>query len=152
MCNPVKQDYFAETRFDDLLIVGSERLLRYCRTPIQIVPCPKNGKRLSSQAFVPAKGEKHTSIDLECLMLKTGLSEDGRFGVMPNTFALIAITTDTARAEASGVAWTPKPQTEGIGATGSANPFHGEVLGTADKKATRALAQAAIMIRSELDR
>lgn len=152
MCAPTAQDYHSAERFDDHDISGNDRLLRHCRTPVQVVPCPVNGRRVSSQAFKPGRGEVHTSVDLECLLLRDGLPSDARYGLMPNTYALIAVTADHAREIAGGVAWTPKPHGDGEGAAGSANPYHGEILAPLKDAQCRKLASAAAMVKSELDR
>jgi hypothetical protein len=150
MCAPTAQAYHGGDRIDDPGISGDDRLLRHCRTPVQIVPCPVNGKRVSSQAFKPGRGESHTSVDLECLLHQAGQPSDLRYGLMPNTFALIAITANDARAIASGAAWTPKPAEEnGIGATAAANPYHGEVVGPLKDRQCRDLAAVAVTLRSE---
>ena len=151
MCAPAEQNYAAEERIDDQGIGDEDRLLRYCRTPIQVVPCPINGQRLSSQAFRPGKVEKNVSVDLECLMHQDGLPTDARYGAMPNTFALAAISARNAREHANGVAWTPKPEHPGaVGAAESANKYHGEVIGPLSKRSYQNLAEQVSLIRDDL--
>lgn len=151
MCNPDAQDYDSDERKDDKGIGDGDRLIRHCRTPIQVVPCALNGQRISSQAFRPGKGEKHVSVDLECLLNRDGYHADHRYGAMPNTFALGAITAASARQYANGAAWTPKPEHTGLaGAAGAANPYHGEVIGPISKRDLQDLAEAMTLIRDDL--
>ncbi|QCB43006.1 hypothetical protein E5673_12905 [Sphingomonas sp. PAMC26645] len=152
MCTPVRQDYLSDERFDDNEIGNDDRLLRHCRTPIQIVKCPINGYRLSSQAFRPGKGETHVSVDLECLLLKDGLEADARYGAMPNTFALAAVTAGAAREHAQGAAWTPKPEMVGLpGAAGDENIYHGEIIGPMTKRNYQDLAETIVLVRTDLN-
>lgn len=151
MCEPTAQNYSSDARYDDVGIGDADRLLRHCRSPVQVVPCPVNGRRISSQAFKAAKGEKHVSIDLECLLAQDGLPPDARYGLMPSTHALAAITAAQARALGQGVAWTPKPaDTAAVGAAGLANPYHGEVLGPLTKRALVELSEDLVLVRNEL--
>lgn len=150
MCNPSAQDYFATERSDDLGLPDDARLIRHCRTPVQIVPDGGGGFRVSSQAFLPKPREPGTSVDVECLLQKDGHPPDHRYGLMPNTLAMLAITAGQARAVANGACWTPKPKEPGlVGAAAEENPWHGEVLGVT-AKASRALASSALVVRSDL--
>ncbi|MBY0394838.1 MAG: hypothetical protein K2Q27_16420 [Novosphingobium sp.] len=144
----VAQDYHGTNRTDDPAIVDDSRLLRHCRTPVQIVRCEINGFKVSDQAFKLKSGDVGASVDLECLLLQDGLPPDHRFGVMPNTYALIAISAKSAREFASGAAWTPKPlEPDLIGAAREANPWHGEIIGPITNSASRSLASSATTIR-----
>lgn len=153
MCEPTAQNYDAHDRYDDPTISDSDRLLRHCRTPVQIVPCAINGLRVSSQAFKSARGEQHTSVDLECLLHQAGLPSTARFGLMPRTYALIAVTASDARSVANGVAWTPKPADGNAeGAAAAPNPYHGEIIGPTKDKQSRALAANAVVVHAEWER
>lgn len=137
MCTPVAQQYGADDLVDDLGISDGDRVIRHCRTPVQIVSDElTGGKRVSSQAFKPKAGES-TSVDLECLLLKAGLNGLQRCGEMPNTHAMLALPTGAVRAKGKGVAHTPKPQDET-----SANPYHGDIIGLT-RKDSRALVDAS---------
>ena len=56
------------------------------------------------------KYELGSSVDLDYLLQRDGLPSDHRYGLMPNTLALIAIKVSDARELAAGAAWTPKPE------------------------------------------
>ena len=148
MCSPEAQDYHSDARVDDPKIIGASRLLRHCRTPVQVVPCPVNGQKVSDRAFVGKKGEAGVSIDLECLLIKDGHPPTHRFGAMPNTYAMIAVTADVARANSAGVAWTPKPEEDLPGAAGAANPYHGEIITPISGGQARAIHRASETIHS----
>jgi hypothetical protein len=145
------QDYYSDEREDDPGIKAGDRLLRHCRTPFQIVPDAVHGHRLSSQAFINKRGEAGTSVDLEELLKEDGLPSDHRFGLLPNTLALVAVTAADARTHAHGAAWTPKLEDpDAIGAAKAANPWHGEIIGPIARSASRQLAANSQMVRLEL--
>ncbi len=144
------QEYESSEREDDPGIKAGDRLLRHCRTPFQIVPDAVNGHRLSSQAFMTKKDEVGASVDLEELLKEDGLPSDHRFGSIPATVALIAVTAGQARENANGVAWTPKSEDpSAIGAARDANPWHGEIIGPISRSASRRLAEKYQMVRME---
>lgn len=151
MAGPTAQPYFAATRFDDLAITGQTRLIRHCRTPVQIVPCPKAGRKISSQAFKTKRGELGASVDLEESLLAAGKTAATQFGLMPNTFALIAITADNARKNSAGLAWTPKPaEPEKAGYAALPNPHHAEILTPISNSQARALLDLSEIVASAL--
>ncbi|QUT05190.1 hypothetical protein KFK14_19665 [Sphingobium phenoxybenzoativorans] len=156
MCDPTSQDYFSHVRSDDLGIQDEHNLIRHCKTPYQVVPCPINGLKVSSQAFTTRKEDPGVSIDIECLLHKAGLPSDARFGEMPGTVAMVAVAAKVARSAALGAAWTPKPEVPELSdAQGAANPYHGEVIvlglgSSARKRASRALSESAVLVRSEI--
>lgn len=156
MCDPTSQDYFSHARSDDLGIQDQHNLIRHCKTPYQVVPCPINGLKVSSQAFTTRKEDPGVSVDIECLLHKAGLPSDARFGVMPGTVAMISVTAKDARDAAEGVAWTPKPETtDPDGSVNWPNPYHGEIIvaglgSSARKRTSRALGDNARLIRSDL--
>lgn len=122
MCLPRAQLYGSLELEDDLGIDSADRLLRHCRTPVQIVPDERLGMRVSSQAFV-AKANETCSIDLECLMIAAGVETLSRCGVMPNTYAMVAVKAKAVRDLGGGVAHTPKPED-----STPANDFHGDIV------------------------
>lgn len=92
-------------------------------------------------------------MDLEALLAADGLPPDHRYGSMPNTLALIAVTAANAREFAGGVAWTPKDEDpEAEGAAKDANPWHGEIIGPIKGSASRKLRDSAVVIRSDMPR
>lgn len=130
MCQPSAQAYLATERFDDHGIGSEDRLARHCRTPVQFSRCAINGYVLSDRAFAHKRAEGGTSADLECLLTADGHPADFRYGAMPRTYGLVAVTAGDARTIGAGAAWTPKPeQPELEGGAASANPWHGEIIG-----------------------
>ena len=151
MCDPQRQDYFGSDRFDDIAVCDTDRVLRHCRTPVQIVKCQRNGSKVSDQALKPRKDEAGVSIDHECLLRKDALPPDHRYGSMPNTFALIALSTGELRKAGGGVAWTPKPDEPDMPFESQrpANPWHGEIIGHIVPKLARELIQSAAVVRED---
>lgn len=153
MCEPTAQDYHSDQRIDDSGILGPHLLVRHLVTPMHVVPCPINGVRISSQAFVTRKEHAGVSIDLECLLAAAGLAPDARFGTLRDTLAVGVVTAADARAVAKGAAWTPKPaEPELKGTAAEANPYHGEIIlgdlgSSARKKASRGLSESCKVIR-----
>ena len=154
MCDPVAQDYHGDARFDDLRIADQDRMLRHCRTPVQIVPCAINGKKVSDRAFCIKKGEVGASTDIECLLAKDGFPPEHRYGLMPNTFALIAVNAADARDLAGGVAWTPKPEERHLegDAARAPNPWHGEIVGPITNSSSREFVRRAGVVKADFDR
>jgi hypothetical protein len=145
------QDYFGLSRTDDLAITAKERLLRHCRSPVQIVPCEINGRKISDQAFKMKPSEPGLSVDLEQLLLNQGLPTTYRYRAMPNTFAMLAVTADDARRCAGGVAWTPKPAEPLLNtASATANPYHGEIIKPMTSKSARDLYYRSTVVQSDL--
>jgi hypothetical protein len=151
MCSPKQQNYHSSVRVDDKGIGDDDRLLRQCRTPFQIVPCPTNGWRLSSQAFVSRPSEVGVSIDLECLIIKSGKTWHSRYKMMPDALALAAFSAGNARQHSAGVAWTPKPEEpeHEQNFARSANEFHGEIIAPIDRKNSRSIAEVCVILQSE---
>jgi len=148
MCDPTPQDYFSNHRTDDLGIGPQDRLLRHCTTPVQVVPCPLNGRKISDQAFKPKKSDVGVSVDLECLLAKDGHTWEDRFGVMPNAVGMIAVTVASARTHSAGVAYTPKPaQAELDGYLQKPNPYHGEIILPMTNSQRRDLFRSAVQLR-----
>lgn len=85
------------------------------------------GKKVSSQAF-KAKAGEGCSVDLECLLMKAGLHATSRCGVMPDTYAMIAVRAGSVRDVGGLVAYTPKPADHL-----PANDFHGDLLGVSKR-------------------
>lgn len=151
MAAPTAQDYFAPTRSDDKAIAGGSRLIRHCRAPAQIVPCPRAGQKISSQAYKAKRGDLGASVDLEDSLIASGKTAIGQFGVMPNTYALLAITADVARQHSAGLAWTPKPaEPEKEGYAALPNPHHGEILTPITGAQARALTNHSEVLISKL--
>lgn len=140
MCTPAAQPYGSDDLIDDEGIGDDDRVVRHCRTPVQIVDDRlTGGKRISSQAFKPKPGET-CSVDLECLLIQAGHDALYRAGEMPNTHAMIAIEAGLLRAQGKGVAHTPKPAGET-----PVNPFHGDILGLG-KKGGRELVDVSVVL------
>lgn len=136
MCRPVRQTYGSTELVDDAGIADDDRAIRHCRTPVQIVDDHlTGGKKVSSQAFKAKPGEG-CSVDLECLLLKAGLHATARCGVMPDTYAMIAVCAGSVREVGGLVAYTPKPADHQ-----PANDFHGDLLNVS--KRSKALMQKA---------
>ena len=151
MCNPVPQDYFGETRFDDKLIPDEGLVYRHCRAPVQVVPKADGGLKISDQEFKGKKTDAGVSVDLGCLLENAAVDPLSRFGVMPNTHAMLAVSVGDARTQSAGVAWTPKPEElEKPGAAGAANPYHGEILHPMTGGQARALYRTAVTVHSTL--
>jgi len=150
MCNIECQDYFGDDRHNDPAIEDGDRLIRHCRTPVQVVPCAINGHKISDQAFKPGKGDAGLSIDLERLLLNQGLTAMDRFGVMPNTFAMLAVTAADARQHASGVCWTPKPAQPELAPNlvAAPNVYHGEIVLPMTPKSGRALYALSVVVHT----
>ena len=155
MCNPTAQDYFSSERRDDPGIRDSDRLLRHLCVPVQIRQVEQTGAlRISDQAFTHRKSDCGVSVDLECLLHHAGLTEEQRRGVMPNSFAMIAVTASNARNFSEGVAWTPKPHEPNLsGYSAQDNEFHGEIITPISRSEGRKLATTAQLIwtKGELD-
>ena len=153
MCNPTEQDFNSFERVDDTNIGDGDRLLRHLCIPVQIID--KNGKlKISDQAFKHRKKDPGTSVDLECLLELDGLSERDRRGIMPNSYALVALSAGQARAHSQGVAWTPKPEEPELAEfAAKSNKYHGEIIGPIANSDVRNLASIAeiIWIKSEMD-
>jgi hypothetical protein len=151
MCSPHRQDYRSTARVDDKGIGDADRLLRHCRHPYQIVPCPTNGWRLSSQAFCNKPNEVGVSVDLECLVIQAGYTWQSRYQLMPGAIALIALSAGGARQHSAGVAWTPKPEQAEYedSFARSANEFHGEIIAPVSRKSSRTLAEMAEILKLE---
>ena len=155
MCTPTAQDYYSPHRVDDPGIGATDRLLRHCRVPVQIVPRKANGTtvglKISDQAFKAKKGEPGISVDHECLLVAAGKTWHDRYGLMPNTYAMIAVTAGEARAHSPGVAWTPKPADPDLtGAASLENPYHGEIIAPMSNAQVRALFALAALVKCEL--
>jgi len=150
MCNPTAQDYHSPNRADDLGIGDEHQLLRHCCPPVQIVPCPINGQKISDQAFKGKKTDAGLSVELECLLSKDDLDWQDRYGAMPGSLALLAVSAADARANSAGVAWTPKPQEDLNGYAGQANPYHGEIIHPMTGQQSRALFRRAVVLRTSL--
>lgn len=141
MCNPIVQQYGSLELTDDPGIEDDDRVIRHCRTPVQIVPDDlTGGMRISSQAFKPKPGES-TSVDLECLLHQAGFNALHRCGQMPDTYAMIALQVGVLRSKDRGVAHTPKEQDE----TGP-NPFHGDIIGLTKKDSRGLVAASEVLI------
>ena len=155
MCNPTAQAYHGIERTDDADIADGDRVLRHIRTVVQLSSVRRDGivigRTVSDQAFKPRRDEPGVSVDLECLLNKENLTWEARYGVMPDTVAMIAVSAADARLHGRGVAWTPKPEEPNLaGFQAEANPYHGEILtplAPADFRALRAKAQ---ILRSDL--
>jgi hypothetical protein len=144
VCRPQRQAYGSAALVDDREIDDEDRVIRHCRTPVQIVDdALTGGKKISSQAFKARPGEG-CSVDLECLLAHVGLSSLARCGVMPDTYAMVALKAGEARAIGAGLAYTPKPEDDL-----PANDFHGDVFDIGKK--SKALMQGAeiLVVQSE---
>ncbi|WP_287002305.1 hypothetical protein [Sphingobium sp.] len=151
MCNPDPQPYHSNHRYNDPKIEDESRLLRHCRTPVQIVSCEINGKKISDRAFAGKKSEAGLSVDLNCLLEKDGKGSSHRFGKLPNTYAILSVTAAEARANSAGVAYTPKPEEPELeGAAREANPYHGEIIHPMTGAQARALFRASTTVHSIL--
>ena len=153
MCNPTAQAYYSTERTDDPQISNDSRLFRHLCIPVQIVTT-SNGKKISDQAFKARRADAGTSVDLECLLLNDGLGEVDRRGLMPNSYALAAISVQTARSFSGGVAWTPKPEEpENEGFSALENPYHGEIIKPMTNRHVRDLAANAelLWVAEEMD-
>lgn len=150
MCNPTAQDYYSHDRQDDPGIEDGDRLLRRCTVPVQIVPCKIRGQKISDQIFRKRKSDAGASVDLECLLEQDGIGWEDRFGIVPGTLAMAAITAALARGVSQGVAWTPKPEEPDKTPlyVSEANPFHGEIIGEISRADGRALSRQATILRS----
>jgi hypothetical protein len=136
VCRPQRQAYGSANLVDDQEIEDKDRVIRHCRTPVQIVDdALTGGKKISSQAFKARAGEG-CSVDLECLLTHVGLNALSRCGVMPDTYAMVALKAGEARAIGAGIAYTPKPQ-DAL----PANDFHGDIFNIGKK--SKALMQGA---------
>lgn len=146
MCNPTAQDYHSNHRVDDVEICDDDRLLRHLCLPVHIREV--NGAlRVSDQAFTFRKDDVGVSVDLECLLLKDGLSERDRRGKMHNAHGLLAINAGVVREFGQGVAWTPKPEETGLqGFAALPNPYHGEIFGRLARSETRKVALRATVL------
>lgn len=157
MCEPTAQAYDGTVRTDDSGIDNNDRLLRHCRVPVQIVPLKRDGvvigRKISDQAFKAKKGEVGISIDIECLVLRAGKTWQDRYGLMPNTCAMIAVRAFEARKHGRGVAWTPKPaEAHLVGYSALENPYHGEIiLPLKSNSAHRELFRSSEIVHETLD-
>lgn len=130
MCNPVAQEYGSLSLCDDPAIGSMDRVIRYCRTPAQIVPDGKGGMRLSDRAFAHKPQHGGTSVDLECLMLRDGVDPLRNVGLLPNTFAVVALSAGDIRSVAQGVAYTPKHRDDSaVGYAREPNAYHADIIG-----------------------
>jgi hypothetical protein len=146
MCDPVEQAFHSMDRFDDQKIGASETLLRHLCIPVQILQTAV-GLKISDQAFKPKRNDPGASVDLECLLKKSGKNETDRRGIMPNSYGLAAISAGEARQHSAGVAWTPKPEEPDLdGFAAKPNPFHGEIIKPMDKPNIRSLAAKATLL------
>lgn len=157
MCTPTAQCYHSQQRADDAGIGASDRLLRHCRAPAQIVPLKQSGEtvglKISDQAFKAKKGEPGLSVDLECLLLADGKTWHHRYGLMPNTYAMVAVTAEQARAHSAGVAWTPKPEEPELeGFAALENRYHGEIILPMTNAQVRALFALMEVVRSDVEK
>lgn len=144
MCRPQRQAYGSADLVDDPEINDESRVIRHCRTPVQIVDdALTGGKKISSQAFKAKVGEG-CSVDLECLLARAGLDALARCGVMPNTYAVVALKAGQARAIGAGLAYTPKPEDDL-----PANDFHGDIFGVGKKFKTLMPSAEVLVIQSE---
>jgi len=152
MCTPTAQDYFSHVRHDDPGIGATDRLLRNCRQPVQIVPCKVAGLKISDQIFRKKPNEPGVSVDLECLLQKEGLSWEHQYGAQPDTLAMVAVTAQQARHVSAGVAHTPKPEQPELAprASSRANPYHGEIIGDISRSNGRELSRQAVVLRCDL--
>jgi hypothetical protein len=145
VCDPIIQPYGSAELVDDRGIGDDDRVIRHCRTPVQIVPDElTGGKRISSQAFKPKPGES-TSVDLECLLHKAGLDSLHRCGEMPNTYAMIALQAGVLRDKKAGVAHTPKELDDT-----PANPFHGDIIGLSKKDSRDLVEACSVLVLSDV--
>lgn len=149
MTKPVAQDYYGDTGFDDQAIQNDDIVYRYLRTPVQVTPCEKNGLKISDQAFKGKKTDRGVSIDIKSLMDNDGVSWHNRYGILPNTHALMSVKVKDARAYSNGVAWTPKPIENSGRASDPENPYHGEILHPMTPAQARALQRTAITLRKD---
>lgn len=149
MCTPTAQDYFSDERYDDSEIAHGDRLLRHCCTSLHFVSCPINGRKLSDQVFKRKTSDAGTSVDLECLLAHDELTWESRFGTMPNTLAMVAVTAGDVRAVAGGVAWTPRPEQPDLAPLAVAEPniYHGEIVGQISRANERSLARKAVILK-----
>lgn len=155
MCEPDEQDYRSSVRSDDPKIGANDLLYRHCRSPVQVVPVKREGKeigaKISDQAFKGKSGEAGISIDHGCLLRRAGLTWSNRYGLMPNTFAMLSVTAAQARAQSGGVAWTPKPsEPELDGFAALPNPFHGEIILPMTNRQVRDLFAVAQIVHSDI--
>jgi hypothetical protein len=150
MCNPVRQDYHSMDRFDDPQIGEDDRLLRHLCIPVQIVRDQAGQLRISSQAFTIRRSEPGASVDIECLLTKSSMTEVECRGHLPNSYGLVAISAGNARMQTPGVAWTPKPAEPELSEfAAKPNPFHGEIIGPIGKATSRELAANAELLWAE---
>ncbi|MEY2928145.1 MAG: hypothetical protein RL367_2622 [Pseudomonadota bacterium] len=146
MCDPVEQDFHAADRFDDPQIGTEDILLRHLCVPVQVMPTSL-GLKISDQAFKARKIDPGTSVDLDCLLKKCGIKGIDRKGLMPNAYALVAVTAGAAREHSGGVAWTPKPEEPELGGfAAKPNPFHGEIIRPMNNAGIRNLAAKAELL------
>jgi len=149
------QNYFGSVRFDDPEIPGSEVLYRHCRTPVQIVPVRVGavtvGEKISDQAFKGRSSDAGVSIEIDSLLAKANKSWSDRYGLMPNTKAMISVTAADARVSSKGVAWTPKPKQPDLeGFARAENEFHGEIILPITPSQARQLFSQAKILRSDV--